>query len=124
LIVIALAACADDPPPPPCVCYENFVMLAVQVNDAEGNPATGVTTETVRTSDGLDLTPRTSLVSQPGEYPLIDDNARGALATPAMITFTATGATGSATIEGVGSVDSCDCHVQFDGLRGVRLTEN
>ena len=122
MLALLFAACASDPAAP-CVCHENFVRLDVEVTEATGDPAVGATHKTVRTSDGLELRPSATLEERPGFYPLIDDSEHAAIDGPTMITFTATGATGTATLEGIASLDGCGCHVQFDGIRAVRLMD-
>lgn len=103
-----------------CVCTTEFRTVLVQVTDAAGQPVAGATTRTVRTRDSLEITPKFR-DGQPGSYPLIDDSNHDAIDGPTVITFTASTATGTATLVGTASLDGCGCHIQYDGGSAVTL---
>ncbi len=104
-----------------CVCTDEFRAVLVQVVDASGEPVVGASTKTLRTRDGVEITPQFH-DGQPGSYPLIDDSNHDAIDGPTMITFTANTATGTATLVGTASLDTCGCHIQYDGASAVTLT--
>ncbi len=104
------ASCASNN----CRCATDFEFKTVQVVDSNGTPAAGLTSSTVRLSDHKDVSPPDHPTFLPGEYAVVDDlNIYDFDETPEAISFSVTGAAGSASTTGTATSGECHCHVEM-----------
>lgn len=109
LVLLALAGCTQLSHEEQA-CDDLFAWATVTVRDTNGAPVPGLVVHTIRTSDGVELTPLAAGFPDEGVYAVLDDNnLRDLDPDGSDLSITIGGATFGATGFGGG------CHIVYDG---------